>query len=46
MGDVVEVADDDQASRPGVDDVVDSLAESASGGNDVECSEESGILAF
>ena len=36
MGDIVEVADDDQATRPGVDDVVDPLAQSASRGDHVE----------
>ena len=46
MGDVVGVADDDQAAGPRVDDVVDPLAQRAAGGDDVECSEKPGILPF
>jgi hypothetical protein len=46
MGDVIEVADHEQAAGPRVDDVVDSLSQSATGRNYVECSEEPGILAF
>ena len=37
VGDVVEVADDDQAAGPRVDDVVDPLAQGAAGRDDVEC---------
>ena len=39
MGDVVEVADDDQAAGPRVDDVVDSLAQGAAGRDDIEGSQ-------
>ena len=36
MGDVVGVADDDQAAGAGVDDVVDPLAQGAAGRDHVE----------
>ncbi len=39
VGDLVELADDDQPAGTGVDDVVDSLAQRAAGGDYVECSE-------
>jgi hypothetical protein len=39
VGDVVELADDDQAAGTGVDDVVDTLAQSAARGDYVKGSE-------
>jgi hypothetical protein len=46
VGDVVEIADNQQAAGPRVDDVVDSLSQRAAWSDYVECPEEPGILAF
>src|SRR5215218_2889087 len=44
-GEIVGVADDDQAAGTGVDDVVDSLAQRRPGGDHLECLDEPGLLA-
>ena len=46
MGDVAGVADDDQATGAGVDDVVDALAQGATRRDDVQGPQEPGILTF
>ena len=46
VGDVLGVADDDQAAGPRVDDVVDPLAQRRPGGDDVEGPQQPGVLTF
>ena len=46
MGDLVELADDDQPAGAGVDDVVDALAQGTAGGDDIQGPEKPGILTF